>query len=47
VSRISDAISPHSRFVCPEHDRLAASARNLAAMRDQLVSLRERVERLR
>lgn len=47
VSRVRDAISPYSRFVRAEHDRLAATETELTAIRDQLAALQGRVERLR
>jgi hypothetical protein len=43
LARVRDAISPYSRFVRTEHERLAAANAELTAIRDRLSGLQQRV----
>jgi hypothetical protein len=44
LARVRDAISPYSRFVRTEHERLAAAQTELTALRDQLAGLQRRAD---
>jgi small GTP-binding protein len=46
LDRVRDAISPYSRFVRSEHERLSTARLDLSSLRDAVIGLLRRVEQL-